>query len=476
MTLLLILITLGYILPSIGLFKLFQKAGKKGWLSLIPFYNLVVISNVIGKPWWLLPILFVPVIGHIIVVFFYLDMINCYKKHTFFEMLIAAIFPFIWLPYLGFSKQYDYHPGQSKYLKLFLNSFIIYILLIAFVSTVRMLLFEVATIPTSSMASTLNPGETVFVNKTSYGPRLPITLLSLPFFIFEPFSIEFYSDKITLPYKRLWQINPIVRNDIIVFNYPAGDTVSTEFESNVSFYTLLKEYGRKKIHGNPDIFGHIEYRPIDKRTRYIFRCVALPGETLKMIEGNVIINGKQLTEPPTIQYKYLVISKVPRINEKIFEKYNINEIQTMKESGYFTMFIPVETKPAFEKLSFIKEVSRYHKGKGAVEPHIFPFNKTYDWNSENMGPIYIPQRDVPIKLTLDNIPIYYRLINTYEGNEIRIVEEQISINGKITDEYIPKMDYYWVMGDNRDNAADSRYWGFVPENHIIGKVNQEFNK
>lgn len=467
----LILFAILYLLTSIGLFKLFIKAGKKGWLSFIPIYNLVAISNVIGKPWWLVPLIFIPVLGHVILIFLYLDMINCYKKHTFFEMLIAAFFPFLWLPYLGFSKKRHFKLMQSKYFTLLLQSFVIYILLIAFVSTIRMLFLEVYSTSTTSMASTLQPGEYVFVNKSLFGPRLPITPLSVPSFILNPYLPDIYSDKVSLSYKRLWQIQPISRNDIIVFNYPLGDTVSLMYENVVSYYSLVREYGRNRIRSSERYFGKIEYRPIDKRNPFISRCVALPGDTLNIFEGNIFISGKQLQDPSTVQYQYFVISKVLNINVRIFETYEITEVQRLEEPGYYIMFMSDEKKCMLEKLAFIEEVTRFNKEEGDKNPEVFPVESTYNWNVDNMGPVHIPKKEVPIKLTVKNIPIYYRLIKTYEKNEIQIVDEQIIINGIVTDEYTPKMDYYWVMGDNRYNALDSRYWGFVPEDHIIGIAN-----
>lgn len=466
----LLLLALAYLIGTLGLFKLFQKAGKKGWLSFIPIYNLVVITNVIGKQWWLIPLIFIPIIGNVILVFLYLDMINCYKKHNFVQMLIATLFPFLWLPYLGFSKKSYFKPQKQKYYTLLLNSLIIYVLVIAFVSLIRILFIEVYSISTTSMANAFKPGDRVFANKTSFGPRLPITPLSVPDFILNSYYSDVYTDKVSLPYKRLWQIKSISRNDIIVFNYPLGDTVSLKMEAAIDYYYLVREYGREKVNTQKKYFGEIEYRPIDKRIPYVFRCVALPGDTFQIDNGQLIVNGKQIIEPATIQYKFYVKSKVTKINNRILESHGITEVQELEELGTYIMYMTVETKLKFEKQNFIESITRIIKEKGYSNKQIFPFESSTNWNADNMGPFYIPQKEVPLNLTMENIPIYYRLIKTYEKNDIQIADNQIIINGIITNKYIPKMNYYWVMGDNRDNALDSRYWGFLPEDHIIGLV------
>jgi signal peptidase I len=323
------------------------------------------------------------------------------------------------------------------------------------------------------MEKSLLVGDYLFVSKISYGPKIPNTPLSFPFVHHTlplTTSVKSYVEWIKLPYYRFPGFGSVERNDAVVFNYPEGDTVSTRFQSNVSYYTLVKQYGRNRVWTDKQNFGEIVVRPVDKRENYVKRCIAVAGDTLKIVDQQVYINGKAVVNPERLQYQYRVQTDGTSINPRILDRLNITAGTRTNVPGQFVFVLTPEAKKELEKLPIVKSIDVIAEPAGKWNPDIFPHDARFAWNRDNFGPVYIPRKNVPIPLTVDNLPLYKRLIVTYEGNELEVNGEVIKINGEVVTQYTPRMDYYWMMGDNRHNSADARYWGFVPEDHIVGKA------
>ena len=383
---------------------------------------------------------------------------------------------------------------------------------------VNIYVFQNYQIPSSSLEKSLLVGDYLYVSKLSYGPRVPNTPLSMPL---APHTLPLVNTKsyIEWPqwdYKRVPGLGKVKRNDIVVFNFPAGDTVATNYQQTDFYslaynegqrmypnpvnmdsltrkqqravYDLYYNAGRNLILSNPKMYGDVVVRPVDRRENYVKRCVGLPGDTLEIRDAQVYIDGKPLENPEDMQLNYLVQTTGPYITEDMFRELGISKDDQamvtneslLMEMGLThrdaqgrlapTYDLPL-TKKMLETLSGNKKlVSRIVMEPEMFTGQMYPLNLYTKWDRNNYGPIWIPKKGATIKLTEDNLPIYERPIRAYEGNTLEVKEDGIYINGKKTDEYTFKMDYYWMMGDNRHNSADSRFWGFVPEDHIVGKA------
>ena len=382
---------------------------------------------------------------------------------------------------------------------------------------VNIYVFQNYQIPSSSLEKSLLVGDYLYVSKLSYGPRVPNTPLSMPLaqHTLPLVNTKSYIEWPQWDYKRVPGLGKVKRNDIVVFNFPAGDTVATNYQQTDFYslaynegqrmypnpvnmdsltrkqqravYDLYYNAGRNLILSNPKMYGDVVVRPVDRRENYVKRCVGLPGDTLEIRDAQVYIDGKPLENPEDMQLNYLVQTTGPYITEDMFRELGISkddQAMVTNESLLMEMGLthrdaqgrlaPTYDLPLTKKMLETLSANKKLVSRIVMEPEMFtgqmyPLNLYTKWDRNNYGPIWIPKKGATIKLTEDNLPIYERPIRAYEGNTLEVKEDGIYINGKKTDEYTFKMDYYWMMGDNRQNSADARSWGFVPEDHVVGK-------
>lgn len=340
-------------------------------------------------------------------------------------------------------------------------------------------------IPSSSLEKTLLVGDRLWVDKTVYGSRVPQTPIHFPLaqHTMPLLGTKSYIDKPQLEYHRLPGIRSIERGDIVVFNYPQGDTVAVKVP-NPDYYQICHELRsngvedpKEFIKNNPDRFGELVVRPVDRRENYVKRAIGLPGERLKIIDDIVYINGKPLREPENVQFNYIipvngVISAEKWSDLGVRPEDAGNAPVRYEEAGfsYYNVPLTAAMKKEIEKFPEVIGPLQRESASGFYDlGGVFPLGASYGWTRDNMGEFWIPKRGVTLHLTDANYPVYERAIRTYEGNTLeRLGNGKFLINGQPTEYYTFKMDYYWMMGDNRDRSADSRYWGLVPEDHIVG--------
>ncbi|MFN5324586.1 MAG: signal peptidase I [Bacteroidota bacterium] len=302
---------------------------------------------------------------------------------------------------------------------------------------IRTFLFEAFTIPTPSMEKSLLVGDYLFVSKIHYGARTPMTPLSFPFAHQELPVIggKSYSEALKLPYFRIPGFQKIKNDDIVVFNYPMEDD-----------------------------------RPIDKQTHYIKRCIAIPGDTITLNDGIVTVNGKIRKIPDGGQYMYEVQTEGTGLNPRYIEKIGASDAGPGMEEGSYRLFMTEQAASELRKIPNVKSVKQFIAPKGVYEPYVFHGNPSIPWNVDNFGPLFVPSKGSKIQLDSTTVSLYGRCITKYEGNKLEMKNGIFFINDKASDSYTFQMDYYFMMGDNRHNSADSRFWGFVPEDHIVGKA------
>ena len=359
---------------------------------------------------------------------------------------------------------------------------------------INLFIFQMYKIPTASLEKSLLVGDYLMVNKLSYGPRVPNTPLSFPLVqnTFPIINTKSYIEWPRWGYKRLKGLGQVKRNDIVVFNYPAGDTVALKRPSNEDYYYSVRHFGREEVWSNKNKFGDIVYRPVDRRENYVKRCIGMPGDSLQVIENDVYINGTLMPPPKNIQFNYLVETQSGYLNDRQFRELGVskddrifinnlqnadsflenNAVEKNAENSYNPVYLIPLTNDALQKLKNSGWARSIRIDPGNIfgeDDNIYPYNSSLGWTRDNYGPIWIPRKGATIELNEKNLSLYSRCILAFEGNTLQTKDNQILINGSPATTYTFKYDYYFMMGDNRHNSQDSRSWGFVPEDHIVGK-------
>jgi signal peptidase I len=420
-----------------------MKATKNDWIKFSVWGSLYVLLSVwVGNLWLLLglPVVFDMYVSKKVPWSFYKKTKDGKKPHWIIEWLDAIIFALV------------------------------------AVGLINIYLFQNYKIPTSSLEKTLLVGDHLFVSKVAFGPRNPMTPLSFPLaqHTLPLINSKSYIEKPQWEYKRLVGFGKVERDDIVVFNFPTGDTVCVNVP-NPDYYALCRSYGRDRVWKNnvPGIdFGEIVWRPVDRRENYVKRCVALPGDTLVIKHGKIYVNSQPQKPHLGIQYNYFVTTNGTRINPKVLETMKIAK-EDINSNGNFTVYyLPLTDANVEEmkKLPNVVSVTLHEEQPGEGDANCFPFKRDLGWNGDNYGPLYIPKKGATVALNMETLPFYSRIIEAYEHNTLTIKSDStILLNGQPADTYTFKLDYYFMMGDNRDMSADSRYWGYVPEDHIVGK-------
>jgi len=482
-----IIFLLGTIGFHIGLYGMFRKAGIASWKALMPYLNTWEMTEKmeLRKYWFWLQ--FIPIVGQFISMWLYIKFVEHFGRFDLLHHAAAVLIPFVYFPYLGFSKNERYAGTRivKDYRKSSFREWVdAAVFAVVAATIIRTFVFEAYTIPTGSMEKTLLVNDFLFVNKASYGQRMPNTPLSFPFVhhTLPFFSSRSYLEWIRIPYTRVFS-NPVKRNDVVVFNYPVGDTVIEEFQSEINYYDYLRAYEvngrtREQLWAERD---DIVVRPVDKRENFIKRCVGVPGDTLQMINGTLFVNGKTGDQPLMAQTYYFVTTKGAEtfteeyLKEQLGVDINDSEqrdiMQMPGSANSWRMNLTETQAQTIRTLPFVgpKGVTRDLDAAGFG--NTFPYDTThFQWSEDNWGPLWVPAKGSTLTLTKENIALYRRIISVYEGNTLIESNGTFLINGKQTNTYTFRMDYHWLMGDNRHNSQDSRFWGFVPEDHIVGKA------
>jgi signal peptidase I len=487
------------VIHFIGAWKLYEKAGRKWWEAVIPIYNGIVLMSIINRPKWWVILLFIPVVNLIMFPIVWIETIRSFGKNSRIDSLLVIFTLGFYIYYINYFTNVEHIKDRSIQPRSSLGEWVSAIAFAIIAATlVHTYFMRPYTIPTSSLEKSLLIGDYLLVSKFHYGARVPMTPIALPMVHDSiPFTgVRSYLKKPQLPYYRLPALEKIKRNEIVVFNWPAD-----------SLKWMWNDYS-----------GKYTYKPIDKKTNYVKRCVAIPGDSLQIIDGTIYINGEQSIMPDRAkpQYYYTLTgnegfttenfpsyinAKARKRHYKIKKEYwNDTRVQdAFKVEAYLTkvgedsLYVEVAggvSSNLISRLNIIsvpnrmsvnltqEEVDKIKKESNtqSIErlihsnnDDIFPQSDQYKWSQDNFGPIYIPKKGETVKLDSKSIPFYEHLIDEYERNNITVDGDTVFINGKIATDYTFKQDYYWMMGDNRHMSLDARFWGYTPFDHVIGK-------
>lgn len=438
-----------YWVLHISLWGLFERAGRPGWHSIIPILQDTTLMDITGRKktnaiWGL-----IPYVNFLFNLTWLSELLNSFERRGFWEHSLGVIGGVFYFPYLAWVKKVSYvgpafiNDKKNKIRRETGREWADAIVFAIIAATlIRTFNIEAYKIPSQSMEGTLLAGDFLFVSKMHYGARVPMTPIAFPFFhqTFPGTDIKCYTDKPQISYKRFPGFQKVKRGESVVFNYPMEDD-----------------------------------RPVDKRTNYIKRCIGLPGETISISDAVVSINGKKMTDPAHLQHVHYVRTNGQGFNPSVLEGMDIDPQMESRQilDTLFEMTLEKKQAECLRSMGNVKGVDQYifRPIHPMLYSESFPKDTNlYKWTVDNFGPLWIPKAGESIELNERTLPLYRRAIEVYEGNQLQTLNGKIIINGVETSSYTFKMNYYFMMGDNRHNSEDSRFWGFVPEDHIVGKA------
>ena len=471
---LLIFILLVQIIHFLGTWKLYIKAGRKAWEAAIPIYNAIVLMKIINRsPWWTL-LLFIPIVNLIMFPVIWVETLRSFGRNSNTDTFLGICTFGLYIYYINYAQEGTYINDRSLKPRTAAGEWISSILFAVVAATiVHTYVMQPFTIPTSSLEKTLLVGDFLFVSKFHYGARMPMTAISFPM-VHDSIPVigtKSYLDKPQLPYFRLPGFQKIKRNDIVVFSWPTDTLID------------INRPGKG-----------FKVKPLDKKSNYVKRCVGVPGDELQIKDGYVYINGEQnvLPDRAKLQFRYKIISKNSFVKTDnkgrytnqpsafVSSHFDISDIyiSDIDRENKIITHIAQMTDEAYEKVKNnpnVIEVEKLTEEEGVWNQSVYPQDPRFNWNTKYFGPITIPEAGTTIAISIENIPLYKRIIEVYEGSEVGINNKivvsgtQVMLNGEQLTQYTFLQNYYWMMGDNRDNSQDARMWGLVPFNHVVGK-------